>query len=300
MKKLLSNKKAMLLVSVLMLLLFAGCQTNTDASGNILPERIIHLTTPWSAMFDESILSAILVYPLSQCINYIGKLTGSAVLGVVITTLLYNVLTLGMSIKSTVNTQKIQMMQPELNRIQAKYQGRDDDASRMQMAQEMQSLYNKHGINPMGSLLTPFLTMPIMIAMYYAAQRAEVVVDGTFFGVPLNTTPWAAVKSFSTQYPIVIMFVLMMVLQIVSIMLPQKLAEKKKKETKGYKAYADDAPKNNQANMMMYSMVILIGWLGIRWPSSMSLYWSVSSLAQILKTLYIQRRYIDNDEKVRG
>ncbi len=295
MKKLFSNKKRLiLLVCIIALFFFVGCQSNVDSNGNTLEEKIIYLDTSWSDMLDESFFTAILVYPISQCINWLGTITNSGVIGVVLTTLLYNVLTLGFSIKSTVSNQKMQMIQPELNRIQAKYEGRTDDNSKMLMAQEMQKLYDKHGINPMGSIGTIFLQYPFMIAMYYAAQRASVVCQGTFFGVALSTTPWNAFKSLSTSWPIALIFVCMCVLQFTSIKTPQWLAKRSRKKQKGYKKYADNNTTNSQTNMMTYSMLILIFYLGLRWPASMSVYWSVSSLSNILKNVYIQVRYVDN------
>lgn len=296
MKKL-SNKKMLVILCMFALLLLAGCQRNVDGQGNVLPERIIYLDTPWSAMLNESILTAVLVYPLAQLINFIGGLTGSGVLGVVITTLLYNVLTIALSIKSTVSSQKMQMIQPELNKIQAKYEGRNDDNSIMQMYQEQQALMQKYGVNPMASLGTAFLQFPIMIAMFYAAQRADVVVNGTFLGVPLQKTPWDGFTNIKEYWPLVLIFVIMVIMQFGSSMLPKYLADKKRKNRKGYKAYADDgSANNNQMNTMMYTMIIMVVLLGIRWPSAMSVYWGVSSFANILKTLFIQRRYIDNAE----
>jgi YidC/Oxa1 family membrane protein insertase len=89
----------------------------------------------------------------------------------------------------------------------------------------------------------------------------------------------------------------MVITQFASSMLPKYLADKKRKSQKGYKAYADDGSANNaQMNTMMYTMIIMVVLLGIRWPSAMSVYWGVSSFANILKTLFIQRRYIDNAE----
>ncbi len=287
------NKKIILLACLLGLLILAGCQTNVDSTGKTIAERIIHLDTPWSAMFDESIFSAILVYPLAQCINFIGSKTNSAVLGVVITTLLYNAITLVFSVKQSINSQKIQMIQPELNKIQNKYAGRDDENARMQMAQEMQALYNKHQINPMSSIVGPFLTLPIMICMYYAAQRAEVVVNGSFLGLSLQETPLNAIKNISTMWPLVLIYVAMLIAQTLSILLPQKMADARRKKQKGYKSYADNNTTNPQANTMLYGMIVFIAFLGIRWPTAMSVYWAVSSLASVLKTTYIQRRYID-------
>jgi YidC/Oxa1 family membrane protein insertase len=294
MRKTLSNKKFWLVLCLIGLAVLTGCQRNVDPTGKTLPERIIYLNTPWSAMFNESILSAILVYPLAQCINLIGKALNSGVAGVAITTILYNVLTLGLSIKSTVSTQKMQMLQPEINRIQAKYEGRTDENARLQMAQEQQALFNKHKINPLASIGTMFLTFPIMFAMLYAAQRADVVCNGSFLGVSLATTPSEAFKNIATQWPIVLIFVVMIIGQLVSSLLPQFLAKKKQRESKGYKKYDDKGMGNSQQNVMMISMIVMVAIFGLNWPSAMSVYWAVSSLANVAKTLFIQWRYIDN------
>ena len=40
----------------------------------------------------------------------------------------------------------MQSIQPELNKIQAKYAGRNDDRSKMLQAQEMQALYKKNHV----------------------------------------------------------------------------------------------------------------------------------------------------------
>lgn len=295
MKKDKMKRRIMLVMLIVLLALLTGCQRNTDASGNTLPEKIIYLTTPWKDMLNESFFTAIFVYPLSQCVNWIGTNLNSAVLGVVITTVIYNILTLGLSVKSTVSTQKIQMLQPELAAIQAKYAGRDDDNAKMQSAQEAQALYTKHGINPLGSLITPFLTFPILIAMYYAVQRADVVCNGTFAGIPLTTTPLNAFKNLSTGWPIAVVFVLMAVTQLLSSKLPSWLAERKKKKSSSYRAYKDVNTTNAQTNMMMFSMVAIVIIIGIKWPAAMTVYWLVSSVVNILKTIYIQWRYIDNE-----
>lgn len=295
MKKHLNKKSLMVIMLILVVAVLSGCQRNVDANGYTLPEKIIYLTTSFKDMMHESVFTAILVYPLAQCVNLIGGFTGSSVLGVVLTTVLYNALILPMSIKSTVSTQKMQLIQPEMQRIQAKYEGRDDEQSRMQQAQEMQRLYNKHGINPMGSLLVPFLQMPMLFAMYYAVQRADAVCNGLVAGLPLTTTPLDAIKNIGQGWPLVLIFVLMAVSQFLSTKVPQWLATKKRKSAKGYREYKDTATNNSQANIMVYSMLVMVIVVAIRWPVAMSLYWLVSSSVNTLKTVYIQWRYVNND-----
>ena len=125
MKKVLSNKKVLLvLLAVAAMFLLAGCQRNVDGNGNTLPERIISLDTPWKNVLNESFFSAIFVWPLAQCINWLGTKLNSAVLGVLVTTVAFNLLTLGLSKKSTISQQKMQMMQPELQKTKTQRENR--------------------------------------------------------------------------------------------------------------------------------------------------------------------------------
>ena len=114
-------------------------------------------------------------------------------------------------------------------------------------------------------------------------------------GIPLSIKPSAAFKDLTTGWPIAVLFVLMAVSQLLSTKIPQLLAEKKKKEAKNYRAYKDEGQQAPNNNMMVYSMVAMVVLLGLNWPAAMTVYWLVSSLANIVKTLYIQMRYINNE-----
>lgn len=296
MKKDKMKKVVILLMLITMVVLMTGCQSNVDANGNTLAERVIYLSTPWSQSLDESFFTAIFVYPIAQVINWIGSKLNSAALAITITTILFNLLTLSMSIKSTIQTQKLQMIQPQQLAIQEKYAGRDDEAAKMQQAQELQRLMDKNGINPLSSLVAPLLQFPILISMFYAVQRADVVCHGTFMGITLETTPMNAFKNFSTQWPIVLIFVLMAVAQLLQSKIPQWLATYQRKHSKNYRKYKDQGnPANGQQNMMMLVMVLMVVFIGLRWPAAMSLYWLVNSVVGVVKTIFIQWRYIDNE-----
>ena len=288
------NKKALLILLLIAgMVLLTGCQRNMDANGVTLPEKIIYLTTKWSDMMSEGFITVLLVYPLAQAINWVSSLLNSAVLGVIIITLLFNLITLPLSIKTTVQTQKLQQINPELQAIQEKYAGKDDDNSRMQQAQEMQKLYNKYGINPLGSMLTPFLQFPILIAMYYAVQRAAAVVNGTIFGIPLQTTPKASLANMATNWPIVVIFGLMIITQLLSSMVPKWLADASRKNAKGYKKYAEKNTSNATQNTMLYAMVLMVAFIGFSWPVTMSVYWLINSGINIAKTVFVQKRYVN-------
>ena len=58
-------------------------------------------------------------------------------------------------------------MNPELQAIQKKYKGKNQDqAAMMKMNEETQAVYQKYGVNPMGSCLQMVIQMPILFALY--------------------------------------------------------------------------------------------------------------------------------------
>lgn len=71
----------------------------------------------------------------------------------------------------TIKQQKFSKMQvkmnPELQAIQKKYKGKNQDqAAMMKMNEETQAVYAKYGVNPMGSCLQLIIQMPILFALY--------------------------------------------------------------------------------------------------------------------------------------
>ena len=87
-------------------------------------------------------------------------------LSIIILTLLIYTCMLPLTFKQQKFTKLQQKIQPELRAIQDKYKGKKDQASQMAMSNETQMLYDKYGINPMGSCLQTLIQMPIWFALY--------------------------------------------------------------------------------------------------------------------------------------
>jgi len=289
MKKLFKNKKLWLALGLLITL--TACTNVIDPETKlIMPDKIIHLTTTiGDILANESWFSAFFVYPISQAINFISQYTG-VVMSIIIVTILIKLLTLSFTIKSTVASQKLQIINPELKAIQDKYAGKTDNQSKMKMSQEMQALYSKHNINPLGSIVVMFIQFPVIIAMYQAVQRAAAVVNGSVFGTSLQTTPMGAFQQ--GVYLFVAIYVLMGVFQFISMKLPMYL--QKKLAPVKEKKHPHDSKKSSGPNMemMMYVSLVMILGIAISWPTAMSLYWLVTSLAQVAQTVFIQFKYI--------
>jgi len=286
--KVFKNKKTFIGGTALLLLFLSGCTRVVDSSGKVIQEKIISNSTSLADIWsNESWFSALFVFPLAKAINFLAPIVGIA-LAIAAVTIFIKLLTLTFTIKSTVATQKMQVIQPDLNKIQKKYEGKKDEQSRMLQAQEMQALYSKHGINPFGTILVSFIQLPIILAMWQAVQRSQSVLEGSMFGYSLQVTPLSGITQGQAVY--IVIFALMGIFQFLSMQLPQMLAKKKMK-TKSYKDGKDTGGGSQKG--MMYGMFVMIMFISISWPTAMSLYWLVSAMVQVAQTLFIQWKYID-------
>lgn len=282
MKKIFKNKK--ILLSLIVLFGLSGCMAT---------DLIISLETPFSDMWvgSNSWFEALFVYPLAQALNFLSPYTG-VLMAIILVTLFVKILTFGLTVKSTVATQKMQTLQPQLNKIQAKYAGLTDNENKMKMSQEMNALYKEHNINPFGSIGTMFIQFPVIIAMYQAVQHAVAVKEGTMFGYALSNSPQTAITD--GQWFVVVIFVLMGVSQFVSMKLPTWLSKARAK--KQPIRLGEKPAKGPNTDMMMYTSMAMILFFAFTWPTAMSLYWFVSSVGQIIQTYYIQKAYIEKED----
>ena len=84
---------------------------------------------------------------------------------IILLTIIIYMLLLPLTYKQQKFTKLSQKTNPEIQAIQKKYQGKTDQVSRMSMNNEMQAIYDKYGISPMGSCLPLLIQMPILFAM---------------------------------------------------------------------------------------------------------------------------------------
>ncbi|MEG2799127.1 MAG: YidC/Oxa1 family membrane protein insertase, partial [Erysipelotrichaceae bacterium] len=236
----------------------------------------------------------IIVWPIAQMINFVAEFSDAGI-AVIVVTFLIQLITAAFSIKSQVASQKMQMLQPEMNRIQAKYAGKTDDRSKMQQATEMQALYSKHKISPFGSILVMFIQFPIIIGMYQAVMRAYSVIAGDFMGVNLSITPIDGIRNAEWAY--LVIFLLMVGSQFASMKFPQWLQEKRKKrlnvkEKKYAQPEAQGSGMMKSMNMMTYVSLAMISFLSLTWPLGMSFYWLVSAVCRVLQSWVIDRFFI--------
>jgi YidC/Oxa1 family membrane protein insertase len=86
---------------------------------------------------------------------------------IVILTIIINFALFPLKLSSLKSSRKMQVLQPEMKRINDKYKGigmSDPRAANKQ--QEMMDLYKKHGVNPVGGCIPLLIQMPFIYAFY--------------------------------------------------------------------------------------------------------------------------------------
>lgn len=292
------TKKLLALMAIVTIVVTAtGCTAPKDANGHII---LISESTTFGEIFQtENWFNALFVWPLSWVLNKLAPVitVGGAI---AIVTAVVNGLLAVFTLKSQMGMQRMQMLQPELNKIQRKYEGRDDQASKMRMAQEQQQLMNKYNVNPGSMMLVQFIQLPIIMAMFMAIQRAEAVVNGTFLGMNLQVKPSEAFgllfKGDLSGLPYIILFLLMAVTQVTLVLLPMYF-QKKKAAAEAAKHHRKPEPTNNQNMMMQMYMIVMVLAFGLMWQSGMSLFWFIRNIVDIIKTIIVQNIMENNSKK---
>ena len=87
-------------------------------------------------------------------------------LAIILFTIVINLLMMPLTVKQQKFSKLNTKMQPELQAIQKKYKGKNDNNSVMAMNEETQAVYAKYGVSPTGSCVQLLIQMPILFALY--------------------------------------------------------------------------------------------------------------------------------------
>ena len=87
-------------------------------------------------------------------------------LSIILFTLVVYLLMMPLTIKQQKFSKLSAKMNPELQAIRNKYEGKKDNDSMMQMNAETQAVYAKYGVSPSGSCVQLLIQMPILLSLY--------------------------------------------------------------------------------------------------------------------------------------
>ncbi len=294
------NKKIILFFLIAFCVLFL-----TGCSGNDTTKPIEGFKEFWD----------IFVYPMAGLMWLVAKTIGfgNYALTITLSTLIIRSLAWPIYAKTNDMQLKMQIAQPELEKIQKKYAKKEDRESQQRMQMETMQLYKKYGIGLTGCLM-PLIQMPIFIGFYRTISRIPAcITDGsnwlgkvfkshTLFGVDLMlsqgekfneaTQEIVKVSEWNAQrWGVLILAILVGITQIISIII-SNVRQKKQQESQQSTIPEYRRPQQNQQQkssalmmkMMMYfmaAMMVVFVWTS---PAGLGLYWVVGNIYSTFQT----------------
>ncbi len=184
-------------------------------------------------------------------------------LGIIVFTILIRFLILPLMVYQIQSMMKMQVVQPALKALQAKYPGKDTESRQLMMA-EQQALYKKEGVNPFASMLPLIVQMPVLFALYQSIYNSPVLKSGKFL--------WLQLGSHDPYY---VLPVLAAVFTFASSWLSMQSTPEQ----------------NGMTKAMPYIFPVVIFFSAMAVPSALSLYWVVGNLFQTIQTFFLQNPF---------
>lgn len=221
----------------------------------------------------EGLWTSLFVKPLAWIIVKIGLIVKNNGLAIMIVGLILRAALLPISLKSTNMNENLKKAQKDLDKLEKKYRGKEDRDSMMLKSQEMMMIYKKYDINPLSSCLFAFLQLPIFFAFLEAVYRVPAFFENNFLVFNLGTTPLEGLTSGNYWY--IILLALILATTYFSF--------------KNMNTASGDEMQQKQMKMMSTFMMVFISIASFSLPTSIALYWIVSSGFTVVQNFIVKK-----------
>jgi YidC/Oxa1 family membrane protein insertase len=233
---------------------------------------------------DATFFDWILVIPVAFLTSFFASLFGNNfALGILFTTLIVRTLAWPIYAKSNDMSIKMNIAQPDMQRVQAKYATKKDPQSQQMMQMEMMQVYKKHGISILGCLV-PFMQMPIFIAMYGVVRR--ITLAGGVYTENVSNTMFLGINLSNQNDGIIGMFlagivgVTMFILQYISMKKPSYV-----KNTAKHNPNPQAAQTEKTMKYISYFMVMMMVFISFQ-SNALAIYWIFGNIYSLGQTIF--------------
>ena len=221
------------------------------------------------------------------CFDFLGKFISNYGLVILLMTLLIKLLISPLTIKSYKSSAKMQVIKPEVDKLNAKYPNEKDA---MKKQQAMMDIYQKAGISPMGGCLPMLLQMPILFAMFRFFPASIELRQQKFLWAD-DLSAYDSIWDFGVNVPLLgdhlSLFALLMALTMFFY----------SKMTSGQ--MSDDPNMAGMKFMSVWLMPIMMFFICNNLSAALSYYYLLSNIITMIMTWYI-RKFVVTEEKVRA
>ena len=197
-------------------------------------------------------------------------------------------------IKSIKGMRNMQAIAPKMKKIQQKYKGKSDPASKEAMQREMMKLYQENNANPAGSCLPMMIQGPAFMSIWYTLSvipfiaRGKHTALGAFdvataqqfvkthvFGVGVSDT-FMTVQAGGKV--VIVIFVILMCAAM-WYMQPNNIRKNLPPESK-------QGPQYTMQKLMMWGFPLIYVFSAFALPFAMLVYWLVNNIMNMLRSIW--------------
>jgi YidC/Oxa1 family membrane protein insertase len=178
-------------------------------------------------------------------------------IAIILLTLTIKLVLYPLTVKQVKGMKAMQELQPQMKELQEKYKGNPEKLNK-----EMALLYKESGANPLAGCLPLIVQMPILMGIFYAIRDYQYA--------PEHLTSFLWVPNLSMPDPLYIL----PIISAATTYIQQKQTS---------------TDMNQQTKMMMNIMPIFIGYISLKFPAGLVLYWVVSNVFQIAQQWWMYR-----------
>lgn len=222
----------------------------------------------------EGLWTTFFVKPLAWIIIQIGSLVNSYGLSIIITALLIRLVLMPITKKTAMQSENMKKAQPEIEKLEKKYKGKESQEDQMRKTQEMLAIYQKYQINPVSGCLLAFIQLPLLFAFLEAINRTPAIFESKFLGLQMATTTLVGIENGNYIY----------ILFIILILGTTYLSFKK--------TLKDQTAAAAQMKYTIYIMLVIIFIGSLTLPTALGIYWITSSTFTIFQNIWVERKKV--------
>ena len=243
-----------------------------------------------------------------------GQGSGLAwILAIVMLVVVMRVIMIPLFVKQIRSSRSMQLLQPDLQKLQKKYKGKTDPISKRRQQEEMMALYREHGANPFSSCLPILAQSPFFFALFRVLYSLKALAEGTYahgdaigpitqevakqiesvtlFGAPLSATfmnkaTWVTADGFqANEVTVRIVTVILIILMSVTVFTTQRQLT-----MKNMPQSAMDNPMFRTQKIMLYAMPGVFAVSGVNFPIGVLIYWLTTNIWSMGQQFFVIRR----------
>ena len=219
-------------------------------------------------------------------------------LSIVGLTVVVRLLLMPLFVRQIHSSRRMQLIQPEMQKIQKKYKGKRDPESQKAQQAEIMDLYRRTGTNPFSSCLPILIQSPFFFALFQLLNNLKGIAEGTQPPIgPITQQVAQTIEAstilgaklsdsfvHSTTLNVKILSAVLIVLMSATTFTTQYQLMRK-----NMPASALDNPFAKQQKVLLYLMPLFFAFSGINFPIGVLLYWLTTNVWTMGQQFYVIR-----------